>query len=170
MNYNNNQNNILLNKLLYYYDDVNNMNHFTDIINGNYGISLRLIDWFVTTYSKKNSVMYKVSDKYFDVFQNYKLMGKSFKKRKFDPFCRGDRVKLNNNGVCVETTIGQLNFFKWAITNNVISYILEHKDFLNYQHSEYVIQTKREKMKKDMNVNAVLNVYDRNVEIVASFD
>ena len=170
MNYNNNQNNVLLQKLLFYYDDDNVMNNFTNIVNGNCGVSLRLIDWFVTTYCKKNHISYNIGTTYFDVFQDYKLMGKSFKKRKFDPFCRGDRVKLNNNGLCVETTIGQLNFFKWAMTNNVIEYILEHKDQLNQCHSDYVIEQKRNKLQKQMNVNAVLNVYDKNVEIVASFD
>ena len=119
MNYNNNQNNILLQKLLFYYNDDNVMNKFINIVNGNYGVSLRLIDWFVTTYCKKNHIAYNVGTNYFDVFQNYKLMGKSFKKRKFDPFCRGDRVKVNNNGNSVETTIGQLNFFKWIIDNDI---------------------------------------------------
>lgn len=173
MNYSNNQNNILLQKLLCYYEDSNVLKEFINIVNGNCGVSLRLIDWFVTTYCKKNHIAYNIENNYFDVFQNYKLMGKSFKKRKFDPFCRGDRVKLTHEGYDIETTVGQLNFFKWAMTNKVVDYILERKDDLNQCHSDYVIEQKRNKMskmKKEMNVNAVLNVYEKNVEIVASFD
>tara|TARA_B100000963_G_scaffold361870_1_gene400440 strand:+ start:4400 stop:4912 length:513 start_codon:yes stop_codon:yes gene_type:complete len=170
MNYNNNQNNILLNKLLIYYNDNNVMKTFTNIINGKMGISLRLIDWFVTNYSKNHYIIYKISNKEFNVFQSYKLMGKSFKKKKFDPFCRGDRILLNFDGFNLETTIGQLNFFKWAISNNIVDYILENKDFLDSEHSKYVCEIKKKKENKNLEVNAVLNVYDKNVEIIASFD
>ena len=170
MNYNNNQNNILLNKLLIFYDNDNIMNKFVNIIHGKYGVSLRLIDWFVTNYSKSKNIIYNINEKQFNVFQNYKLMGKSFKKKKFDPFCRGDRIILNYKTLSIETTVGQLNFFKWAISNNIVDYITENKIFLDNEHSKYVHENKMKKENKNMEVNAVFNVYDKNVELIASFD
>ena len=51
---------------------------------------------------------------------------KSYQKKKFDPFCRKERIKFNCNNLDIETTIGQLNFFKWAIDNLILEYIINH--------------------------------------------
>ena len=63
----------------------------------------------------------------FKVYNDYKLKLKSYSKRRFDPFCRWERIQfpyLENS--YVETTIGQLNFFKWSIENNILHYIEQH--------------------------------------------
>ena len=52
------QNSLLLNKLLEYYRKDNSLNKILKIINGESTISLRLIDWFATNYSKKNFTVY----------------------------------------------------------------------------------------------------------------
>ena len=48
------QNSLLLDNLLKFYNKNNNLDKILPIINGGntYRISLRLIDWFVTNYSK----------------------------------------------------------------------------------------------------------------------
>ena len=54
-------NNILLNSLKDYYKNVKNMKKLLDIIHPtNNKISLRIIDWFVTNYSKKNNIYYSI--------------------------------------------------------------------------------------------------------------
>ena len=53
------QNSLLLNKLLEYYRKDNNLNKILKIINGESTISLRLIDWFATNYSKNNFTVYE---------------------------------------------------------------------------------------------------------------
>ena len=160
MNYNNNQNNILLDKLLLYYNENNNMFELIKILNGDYNISLRLIDWFVTNYSKNKSIIYKIDNKNFNVYQNYKLMGKSFKKKKFDPFCRGDRIMLSHENYSFETTVGQLNFFKWLISNKIFNYILENKHFLENEMSNNIKNSKDSKNNNKLNVNTVKKVYN----------
>ena len=52
------QNSLLLNKLLEFYDRDGNMEKILPIINGESIVSLRLIDWFATNYSKKNYTVY----------------------------------------------------------------------------------------------------------------
>ena len=47
-------NNVLYDSLHKYYDKNENMNKFYSNIQGDNKISLRIIDWFVTNYSKKN--------------------------------------------------------------------------------------------------------------------
>lgn len=109
-------------------------------------ISLRLIDWFVTNYCKKKNIIF-VQDKgngnlhYFNVYSNYRSQLKAFKKIKFDPFRRRERIDFyydENN--YVETTIGQLNFFRWFVENDLLCYVKDHYDDIeqdmNCNHKE----------------------------------
>jgi len=119
---------------------------FLDIIEGRTKISLRLIDWFVTNYSKKNNTFYNINhyntpifknktkkkisnnfDQYFNVFNNYKCQLKAYSKLHFDPFCRRTRISFYyQKDKSILTTVGQLNFFKWTIENYIIDYMLEN--------------------------------------------
>jgi hypothetical protein len=104
------------------------------IINGENRISLRIVDWFVTNYAKMNFTVYEIPVKEgstettrFKVYQDYKLKLKAYSKKRFDPFCRWERITIPYDAnSSMETTIGQLNFFKWAIENKIIDYIQEN--------------------------------------------
>ena len=124
------QNNLLLNKLLEFYRNNDNSKTMVNIISGESNISLRLVDWFVTNYAKENYTIYNIqknnSFERFKVYNNYKLMLKSYSKKRFDPFCRWDRISIPYNNIHIQTTIGQLNFFKWIIENNILNYIEEN--------------------------------------------
>lgn len=94
------------------------------IINGQSNISLRILDWFVTNYSKRFMVVYKVGTKQFNVFLEYKAQLKAYSKKYFDPFCRRNRITFEYDvGKSIVTTIGQINFFKWAIQNDILNYV-----------------------------------------------
>lgn len=121
------QNNLLLNKLLDFYKNTNNSKIMINIISGESNISLRLVDWFVTNYAKEKYTIYDIQNnntiERFKVYNNYKLMLKSYSKKRFDPFCRWDRISIPYNDIYIQTTIGQLNFFKWIIEKNILHYI-----------------------------------------------
>ena len=108
-----------------FYDEDNNLEKMLKIINGESPISLRIIDWFATNYAKKFFTVYEVgANRRFKVYVDYKLKLKAYSKRRFDPFCRWDRITIPyGNGTFIQTTIGQLNFFKWALENGVVAYI-----------------------------------------------
>lgn len=108
-------------------------------------ISLRLLDWFVTNYAKKKNICYFIDyekknvkkQRYFNVFLNYKSQLKAYSKQQFDPFCRKWKPYKGKRLYCgihfyykkdhyVETTVGQLNFFRWIVANNVLDYAIEH--------------------------------------------
>jgi iron uptake system EfeUOB component EfeO/EfeM len=114
-----------MNNLMKFYDENNNLEKMLRIINGESPTSLRIIDWFATNYAKKFFTVYEVSaNKRFKVYVDYKLKLKAYSKRRFDPFCRWDRITIPyGNGTFIQTTIGQLNFFKWALENGVVAYI-----------------------------------------------
>jgi hypothetical protein len=73
-------------------------------------------------------------------FKSYKSQLKAYSKKFCDPFCRRDRIifDYNNNTIhdynneviklnnYIITTIGQLNFFKFAIQNGIIDYAMEN--------------------------------------------
>ena len=71
------QNGLLLKNLMEFYNRNGNMERILPIINGEASISLRLIDWFATNYSKKNYTVYNLKDngmdKRFKVYIDYKL-------------------------------------------------------------------------------------------------
>jgi hypothetical protein len=131
-----------------YFSNKKILNKLISILKGD-NISLRLIDWFVTNYCKKYNVMYNINefrentsdktkeqlqsfDNFIIVHNNYKGQLKAYSKRNFDPFCRRNRIRFYyEEGKYFTTTVGQLNFFKWAIENNIIDYIDKHRDSID---------------------------------------
>lgn len=119
---------VLITSLQRFYNSSKEVNELLlPILKGESEISLRLIDWFVTTYAKKHNVSYLFDSQEFLVYLNYKSQLKAFSKKLFDPFCRRERIQFQ----CVGqepffTTVGQLNFFRWAFEKQIITYIKEH--------------------------------------------
>ena len=176
------QNELLLSNLLRYYGKEGNMTRMLSIINGESDTSLRIIDWFVTNYSKNNHVIYQLSNRRrFKVYNDYKLKLKSYSKRRFDPFCRWDRITIPyENGLNIQTTIGQLNFFKWAFDNDIVEYIEKNRSEIESDMNARNNTAKRKqggadanktrKRRNELSVSASKSIHKDNVEITVSFD
>lgn len=105
------------------------------IINGESKVSIRVIDWFVSNYSNRHSSTYilkiKGIEDSFDVNSRYKMELRKHTKKYFDPFCRVPKLFYNykdvngKNPVTFMTSIGQLNFFMWALKHKVIDYVTD---------------------------------------------
>ena len=145
-----NQNDILLERLLNYYhkDDSVNLKKMLSIINGESRISLRIVDWFATNYAKKHFTIFDHNNnERFKVYFNYKLNLKAYSKKRFDPFCRWQRITIPyDKETSIQTTLGQLNFFKWALENGVIKYIEN-----NYSEIEADMNTRNSSAKNKSN-------------------
>lgn len=177
------QNTLLLNNLLEYYNRNGNLEKILKIINGESLISLRLIDWFATNYSKKFFTVYMLKnlqgEEYrFKVYIDYKLKLKAYSKKRFDPFCRWDRIQIPyNNDSCIQTTIGQLNFFRWVLENKILDYIDKHYNEINNDMNKRNSTTKNRKDKgkqtrktrEELSVSASKSIKREDVEIVVSF-
>ena len=109
------------------------------IITGKDIISLRLIDWFVTNYSKRNNIIINK----IRVYESYKLQLRDLSKRNFDLFCRGYRIQQKVGDNIITTTNAQILFFKWAIHNKIINYIRE-----NHQQIIFSMNSLHKKSKK----------------------
>ncbi len=119
------QNDLLLNNLMAFYKDEKQLTRMLNIITGESSISLRIVDWFVTNFAKKYyTLIDDENNKRFKVYFDYKLKLKAYAKVRFDPFCRWERISIPyDDANYMETTLGQLNFFKWAIENQIINFI-----------------------------------------------
>ena len=189
--YPNSQNELLLTNLLEFYKENNNLQNMLNIINGKSNISLRIVDWFVTNYAKSKFTTYSLPNKLnkdsrFNVYNNYKLQLKAYSKKRFDPFCRWDRITIpyfnnsSNEDIYIETTIGQLNFFKWAIENNVIDYIvnnyIEIEKDMNSRNSTSKKKelpqsnSKTRKKRQELSISATKTIKKEEVEIIVEFN
>lgn len=112
-----------------FYTAPGNLEKLLPILQGSSVISLRLIDYFVTNYSKKYNTSYMLNNRHFLVYFNYKRELNAYSKRLFDPFCRRERIMFQARGIDpFVTTVGQLNFFRWFIEKNIYEHVEEHRE------------------------------------------
>lgn len=180
------QNTLLLNNLITFYKESDNMEKMLSIINGMAPISLRIVDWFTTNYAKKYYTVYDIPQKNssrakrFKVYVDYKLKLRSYSKKRFDPFCRWERINIPyKDGTSIQTTIGQLNFFKWGFENDVIKYIEEHYDEIETDMNNRNSTAKKKntpvnqqtrKKREELSISASKTIKNEEVEIVVKFN
>ena len=119
------------------------------------------------------------------MFNNYREQLKSFNKKNFDPFCRRSRIKFfydEEKKDYIITTIGQLNFFKWAIDNKILEYIEENIDIVekdmndNTNLKKYAKdktkkkEKKPRKKRKELSISASKSFMIHNYKTTISFD
>jgi len=167
------------------------------ITKGEKSVSLRSVDWFITNYSKKHNIYYKIYKdkennytfsnddnntliKNVNVFQSYKAQLKAYSKKKFDPFCRRDRIDFEINNTTINTTIGQLNFFKWAIDNLIIDYIVEHREKIENDMNNSLKEMKENgilykkkgerKLRQELSLSATRGLSRIGISTILNFD
>ena len=186
-NYYTTQNDLLLNNLMDFYKNENYLSRMLKIITGDSKISLRIVDWFATNYAKKHYTLYSIETNQinierFKVYYDYKLKLKAYSKKKFDPFCRWERITIPyKEDKCIQTTIGQLNFFKWAFENEVISYIESNYADIEKDMNSRNSTSKRKlvsgsgtnitrKKREELSISAAKVIKKEEVEIVITFN
>ena len=180
---------LLLESLMEYYSK--NMNILTSIITQKNTLSLRILDWLVTNYAKKYNVVYLLvkngTETNFNIYLDYKNQLKAYSKKYFDPFCRRERILINikdltwtflenekyekyenkNNNEELITTVGQLNFFKWFIENNVITYAIENIQNIDKDMIDTLNKNKKITKRKELSKSASKTIcfYESNTVI-----
>ena len=181
---------LLMSSLSKFYLDEKNINILIPIVNGLSKISLRVLDWFVTNFCKKHNTVihYQREGKAqkLIVHLDYKNQLKAYSKKQFDPFCRRERINfIYGKGNELLTTVGQLNFFRWAIEHRVLDYINDNLEVIEADMnnslkievsggkiSEESAQEKQEKKRKkrhELSISASKSVSKHNVKITVEF-
>lgn len=120
---------VLMMAMRRFYSTPENISQVVQVVRGN-DASLRTIEWFVTHYAKVNDVISPGNGNPVNVYHSYRSSLKTYSKEQFDPFRRHERILFrfgDSEEDEIETTVGQLNFFKWAIETGVMSYIRENR-------------------------------------------
>jgi hypothetical protein len=139
---------LLLTSLTEFYNKHENYKYILkEIIEGKHKLSLRIIEWLVTHYAKTHNIYYWIDEnrniynelpdniqgsiRKVNLYHDYRAQLKSYSKFNFDSFRRHYRITFFINmekREHIETTVGQLNFFRWIFNNNVIDYALDNYD------------------------------------------
>jgi len=125
------------------------------IIESNHNISLRILDWFVSKFSKqRDKINFNINnDEEFDIRISYDAQLKTFRKKNFDPFRRKKKFYYfynnENKNDKILTTIGQLNFFKWVITTKILDFVKENINKINEEMKNFIIHEKKKKIIKE---------------------
>ena len=177
---------LLLESLIEYYK--NNISVFNCIITQKNILSLRILDWLVTNYAKKYNIVFSnKNNQNFNIYLDYKNQLKAYSKKYFDPFCRRERIIINitdltwniiddnikcenkNNENELVTTVGQLNFFKWFIENDVMTYAINNIEKIDKDMVETLHNSKSSPKRKELSKCASKTVCSYNSNITVNF-
>ena len=162
----------VLHRLEKFYSNPENLEKVRMILSGDSDISLRLIDWFVTNYAKKFNVAFLTpQNKYVIVYLSYKSHLKAYSKKMFDPFCRWKRIRFHD----LDTTVGQLNFFEWAITDGVLTYLEKNEDKVHVDMEARLQELKEDspdmrRRRHELSHSATKSLTRHDVKVKIAFD
>jgi len=162
---------LVLHRLAGFYSNPDILARVKQIIAGESKISLRLIDWLVTNYAKKHNISYLTkSGRHVIVYLAYKAHLKAYSKKMFDPFCRWKRIQF----LGMNTTVGQLSFFEWAIQDEVLDYLETNYDAVQADMDEcsttIVAKEGDRKKRHELSRSATKSVCLHSVTVKVSFD
>ena len=162
---------LVLHRLAGFYSNPDSLQKAKAIITGESKVSLRLIDWLVTNYAKKYNISYMTkTGRHVIVYLAYKGHLKAYSKKMFDPFCRWKRIKFHD----METTVGQLNFFEWAITDDVLKYLEEHQEEVHKDMENRLQDSKKKeeqpKKRHELSNSATKSMKHHETRVTISFD
>jgi len=180
---------ILSSLLCFYKQDKQHLNILSAISKQKTIISLREMDYVVTNYSDNNKIIYNLKNgKSFNMYIDYKCQLRGYSKKCLDPFCRRQRlfldfetktpVYLDDDNVAeykkrtdgVVTTIGQLNFFRWAINNEVIDFCFNNKESIDREMEENDKNKKKKKMPSKVPILKEKPINEESIKVIVQFE
>ena len=177
------QNSLLLERLMAFYRRSGGepLEQMLSIISGSSRISLRSVDWFATNYAKQKFTVINHPEKgRLKVYADYKLKLRAYSKKRFDPFCRWERIEIPyKDGRSIQTTIGQLNFFMWAIDSGVVKYIEDNYVAIERDMNARNSTSRRRsipgksttrKRREELSISASKSIKHEDVDITIRFD
>ena len=127
---------LTLQKCVTYFNESNKWKELSGIINlEDEDVALSRIESFVMQYAPANDTKYllktKGGSRTFVVADEYKTEIRQYTKRLMEPFKRDKNrlIRINaGDNLTITTTIGQLNYMRWAFQGGVIKYMRMHPE------------------------------------------
>jgi hypothetical protein len=162
---------LVIQRLTNFYADEKNFDRIKPIISSESNISLRLLDWLVTNYAKKYNISYLTkSGRDVNIYLRYKCNLRAYNKKMFDPFCRWKKIQFMG----IPTTVGQLNFFHWAIEDEILDYLETNYEAVQKDMDECstTIQPKEGERRKrhELSRSATKSVQMCDIRVPVKFD
>lgn len=162
---------LLMNYLTEFFQNEEYLSEMKQVIDQTSVLSLRILDWFITNYSKK----YRTVINGTDVYMNYKLMLKSFSKKFMDPFCRKNKILFYYTDTeYIETSCGQLCFFRWCLENGILNYVKENLVVIENDMKESLkvkkVKYNDTKKRQQLSVSASRSLSKTTGKYVVKFD
>jgi len=86
----------------------------------------------------------------------------------FDPFCRWKRINFKE----INTTVGQLNFFEWAIKDEILEFLEKNYDEVHNDMEQRLSETKSYsdgKKRQELSKSATRNIVTHNLKASVEF-
>ncbi len=143
---------LVISSLHTFYSTCKELDKIMPYLTGDTKISLRLIDWFVTNYCRKMFIGYPLNGQEFLIYLSYKSQLRAYSKQLFDPNCRRERILFEIPGnEPFLTTVGKLNFFRWAYESRVLQYIEDHLEEIEKERDNDRKETKEDTQQQRRN-------------------
>jgi hypothetical protein len=150
---------LIIASLQRFYSGRQDLDEIVELLKGTSEVSLRLVDWFVTNFAKAHSTSYILNGQEFVVYMNYKNQLKAYSKKLFDPFCRRERISFQIPGHdAFLTTVGKLNFFRWALEKGILDYIKGHQPEIEKEMNTAMKEQTKQKQTRDSTVSTASTV------------
>ena len=154
--------------------DYNTVQKMVKIIENNNYISLRLLNWFAMKYSATMQSL-EITDvngnvELFDVKISYRARLDTHSKKYFDPFRRGRKFDYQYDKIdkikTVETTLCQLNFFRWLFMHDLLDYVEEYYELLKNKMGTFNNGEKKKKeVKKEKEKIKIRNIKKKKADV-----
>jgi len=138
------------------------------LLEQNFEVSLRSLDWLVVNYAKKYNIVYyepltstdlkgktpstdDLCDLEIDccdlinLFSRYRDTLNEWRRKRFDPFRRRQRIRLTWKDRDYETTIGQIHFLSWADRFHVLHFAKWYITSIEKEMNDSLKQSRKEK-------------------------
>jgi hypothetical protein len=125
-----------------------------------------------TNSNTSNTSTKSSNSEYSSVNIMYKAQLKSYKKKNFDPFRRDKKFYFpydkDDSTKTILTTLGQLNFFKWAISSNIIASVEKNyeqinKTMIHYNKEEKTKKVEKKKRKEKKKISIITSKKNNNL-------